>query len=91
MLVVPVAGAAQVSRSFAESLAVSVALAELAVVLGIGLAYYAEATAGGVIVLVAVAVYVCCVAAGKLLSGDDDRVATDGIDAEGSRADGVGE
>ncbi len=67
MLVVPVAGATQLSRSFRESIFVSIALAELAVLLGIGLAYYAEATAGGVIVLVAVALYGCAVAIGKLL------------------------
>ncbi len=36
MLVVPVAGATQVSRSFSESLLVSIVLAELAVLLGIG-------------------------------------------------------
>ena len=68
MLVVPVAGASQVSRSFTESLFVSVALAELAVLLGIGFAYYGEATAGGVIVLVAVSIYVLTVVAGKLQS-----------------------
>ncbi|WP_435196026.1 metal ABC transporter permease [Natronomonas sp. EA1] len=66
MLVVPVAGAAQVSRSFTESLLVSVVLAELAVLLGIGAAYYGEATAGGVIVLVAVAIYAVAVLLGKL-------------------------
>ncbi|KTG28412.1 metal ABC transporter permease [Haloferax profundi] len=66
MLVVPVAGAAQVSRSFSESLLVSVVLAELAVLLGIGLSYYGEATAGGVIVLVAVGIYVVSVAIGKV-------------------------
>jgi zinc transport system permease protein len=66
MLVVPVAGATQISRSFTESLFVSVVLAELAVLLGIGAAYYGEATAGGVIVLVAVAIYVVAVALGKL-------------------------
>ena len=66
MLVVPVAGASQVSRSFSESLVVSVVLAELAVLLGIGVAYYGGVTAGGVIVLVAVGIYVCAVAAGKL-------------------------
>jgi zinc transport system permease protein len=66
MLVVPVAGAAQVSRSFSESLLVSIVLAELAVLLGIGVSYYAEATAGGVIVLVAVAIYVGTVVVGKL-------------------------
>ena len=66
MLVVPVAGASQVSRSFNESLVVSVVLAELAVILGITAAYYGGATAGGVIVLVAVAIYVLTVGAGKL-------------------------
>jgi zinc transport system permease protein len=66
MLVVPVAGATQVSRSFTESLWLSVVLAELAVLLGIGVAYYGEATAGGVIVLVAVGIYVAAVGLGKL-------------------------
>jgi len=66
MLVVPVAGATQVSRSFSESLLVSIVLAELAVLLGIGVSYYAGATAGGVIVLVAVGIYVLSVVAGKL-------------------------
>jgi zinc transport system permease protein len=66
MLVVPVAGATQVSRSFSESLLVSVVLAELAVLLGIAVSYYAGLTAGGVIVLVAVGIYVCAVALGKL-------------------------
>ena len=66
MLVVPVAGASQVARSFNESLLISVVLAELAVILGIGASYYGEATAGGVIVLVAVAIYVAAVVIGKL-------------------------
>jgi zinc transport system permease protein len=66
MLVVPVAAAGQVAKSFTGSLFASVLLAELSVLVGIGLAYYGEATAGGVIVLVAVAVYVGAVALGKL-------------------------
>ncbi|QLG27935.1 metal ABC transporter permease [Halorarum halophilum] len=66
MLVVPVAGATQVSRSFSQSLLASIVLAQLAVILGIGVSYYAEATAGGVIVLIAVAIYVGCVVLGKL-------------------------
>jgi zinc transport system permease protein len=66
MLVVPVAGAAQLARGFTESLLLSVVLAELSVVLGIGLSYYGEVTAGGVIVLVAVAIYLSCVGIGKL-------------------------
>ncbi|WP_435064590.1 metal ABC transporter permease [Halobaculum sp. EA56] len=86
MLVVPVAGAAQVSRSFTGSLLASVVLAELAVLLGIGLSYYGEATAGGVIVLVAVAIYAACVAFGKLRAarGDDAAPELGSIDAEES-------
>jgi len=83
MLVVPVAGATQVARSFTESILVSVVLAELAVLLGIGLSYYGEATAGGVIVLVAVAIYVVSVALGKLgtTAGEPSTPETDSIDA----------
>jgi len=73
MLVVPVAGATQVSRSFTESILVSVVLAELAVLLGIGVSYYGGATAGGVIVLVAVGIYVVAVALGKLQTAVGDE------------------
>jgi zinc transport system permease protein len=88
MLVVPVAGATQVSRSFTESIFVSVVLAELAVTLGIGIAYYAGATAGGVIVLVAVAVYVGCVLLGRYReSATADAARMDTIDAGPSDSD----
>jgi len=66
MLVVPVAGATQISKSFTQSILVSIVLAELAVLLGIGAAYYGEATAGGVIVLFAVGIYVLAVVVGKV-------------------------
>jgi zinc transport system permease protein len=84
MLVVPVAGAAQVSRSFTESLLASMVLAELAVLLGIGVAYYGEATAGGVIVLVAVAIYVVAVVLGKLQTavGSEETPEIGSIEAE---------
>ncbi len=74
MLVVPVAAASQISGSFTGALLRSIVLAEIAVALGIGISYYAEATAGGVIVLVAVAIYVGCVAVGKVRQrlGDED-------------------
>ncbi|UWG51726.1 ABC-type Mn2+/Zn2+ transport system, permease component [Halalkaliarchaeum sp. AArc-CO] len=68
MLVVPVAGAAQLARSFQEALLASVILAELAVLVGITLSFHYEATAGGTIVLVAVAIYVVAVLFGKLQS-----------------------
>jgi zinc transport system permease protein len=88
MLVVPVAGATQVSRSFSESLVVSVVLAELAVLLGIGVAYYGGVTAGGVIVLVAVGIYVCAVALGKLQSarGEQATPAMGSIEADDAEA-----
>jgi len=88
MLVVPVAGATQVSRSFTGSLLVSIVLAELAIVLGMGVAYYGEATAGGVIVLVAVAIYVGAVAVGKLQTRLTDGAVPDveQIDIEESEA-----
>jgi zinc transport system permease protein len=91
MLVVPVAGAAQVSRSFNESILVSVVLAELAVLLGIGVSYYGEATAGGVIVLVAVAIYVVAVVAGKLQAALDEKATPEtgsiDVDETGSLGD----
>ena len=93
MLVVPVAGATQVSRSFSESLVVSVVLAELAVLLGIGVAFYGGVTAGGVIVLVAVGIYVCAVALGKLQSIRGDQVTPDmgSIDTDTDASAGAGD
>jgi zinc transport system permease protein len=84
MLVVPVAGATQVARSFTESLFVSVVLAELAVTLGIAIAYYGEATAGGVIVLVAVAIYALAVVLGKVQTavGEESPPEVGTIDTE---------
>ncbi|MFQ3284691.1 MAG: zinc transport system permease protein [Natronomonas sp.] len=84
MLVVPVAGAAQVSRSFNESILVSIVLAELAVILGMGVSYYGGATAGGVIVLVAVGIYVVAVVVGKLQTamGEESTPEMGSIDVE---------
>ncbi|WP_255198848.1 metal ABC transporter permease [Halorarius litoreus] len=66
MLVVPVAAATQLATSFRAALAWSVVLAEVAVLVGITLSYAYEATAGGVIVLVAVGVYLLAVVVSKL-------------------------
>ncbi|WP_369684152.1 metal ABC transporter permease [Haloarchaeobius sp. FL176] len=73
MLVVPVAGASQVARSFNESLLVSIALAELSVILGIAVSYQIGATAGGVIVLCGVGIYAVAVAVGKLKTRYGDQ------------------
>ena len=82
MLVVPVAGAAQLARSFREALLASVLLAELAVLLGITLSFYYGTTAGGTIVLVAVGVYVAAVLVGKL--GSEHAVEAGSAPEEGS-------
>jgi len=91
MLVVPVAGATQVSRSFTESLLLSVVLAQLAVLLGIGVAYYTGVTAGGIIVLTAVGIYVCTVALGKIQSALGEQATPDmgSIDADGEVGSGI--
>ncbi|WP_440763981.1 metal ABC transporter permease [Natronorubrum sp. DTA7] len=78
MLVVPVAGAAQLARSFREALLASIILAELAVLVGITLSFQYETTAGGTIVLVAVALYIGAVMLGKIQSS---RATEDTIDA----------
>jgi zinc transport system permease protein len=80
MLVVPVAGATQVARSFREALLASVILAELAVLIGITLSFHYEATAGGTIVLVAVGLYVVAVLFGKLQA--ERTVAVDSTPAQ---------
>mgnify|MGYP002760707422 CR=1 FL=1 len=82
MLVVPVAGAAQLARSFREALLASVLLAELAVLLGITLSFYYGTTAGGTIVLVAVGIYVAAVLVGKL--GSEHAVEAGSTPEEGS-------
>ncbi|MFC4246737.1 metal ABC transporter permease [Natribaculum luteum] len=86
MLVVPVAGAAQLARSFREALLASVVLAELAVLAGITLAYQYEATAGGTIVLVAVAIYVIAVLVGKAKASREPAAETRSI-ADGQTSD----
>ncbi len=92
MLVVPVAAAAQVARGFREALLASVVLAQIAVLLGITLSYRYETTAGGTIVLVAVAVYIGMVIAGKLQSRrsvvEDTGAVTGGIEADAEESPG---
>ncbi len=79
MLVVPVAGAAQIARSFREALLASVILAELAVLLGITLSFQYETTAGGTIVLVAVGIYIAAVLFGKVQSSEDPVAETGAV------------
>jgi zinc transport system permease protein len=80
MLVVPVAAAAQLADSFRGALLASILVAELAVLVGITLAYEFEATAGGVIVLVAVAIYVGSVLLGKYREATAATPATEPVE-----------
>ncbi|WP_144905838.1 metal ABC transporter permease [Halobellus captivus] len=91
MLVVPVAAASQLSRSFTESIYVSIVLAEAAVLLGIGVAYYGRATGGPVIVLVAVGIYVIAVLAGKVRTALTGQTAPSTGRIEVNRAPSTGD
>ncbi|MFW6434951.1 MAG: metal ABC transporter permease [Halovenus sp.] len=84
MLVVPVAGAAQLARGFRGALLASVILAEIAVLVGITLSYQYETTAGGTIVLVAVVIYIGAVLVGKLRTQEADATETQSIPDERS-------
>lgn len=57
MLVVPVAAAARIARSFAQSLLLAVLVAEFAGIVGVTVSYQYGVAAGGSIVLVAIAGY----------------------------------
>jgi zinc transport system permease protein len=74
MLVVPVAAATQIARSFRQSLVLSVVAAEISVLVGVTVSYGYGTAAGGTIVLAAIAVYALAVAASSLGA----RVGTDG-------------
>ena len=58
MLVIPVAAAAQVAKSFKQSILLAVLAAELAAIAGVTLSYVYGIAAGGSIVVTAIAVYV---------------------------------
>ncbi|WP_172404585.1 metal ABC transporter permease, partial [Halorubrum lacusprofundi] len=62
------AAAAKAARGFRVALLASVVLAQIAVLAGITLSFHYHTTAGGTIVLVAVAVYIAAVLAGKAQS-----------------------
>ncbi|WP_439027224.1 metal ABC transporter permease [Haloarchaeobius sp. DT45] len=66
LLVVPVATAMQVARSFRQSLVLAIVAAQVAVLSGTTLSYTYGIAAGGTIVLVAIAGYLLAAAIGKL-------------------------
>src|SRR5690606_30073045 len=57
MMVVPVAAAAQVARSYRQTLLLASAIGALSAVVGLLLAFYADTTPGASIVVVAIGCY----------------------------------
>ncbi|QLG26363.1 metal ABC transporter permease [Halorarum halophilum] len=66
MLVVPVAAATQLARSFKHSLLLAIAAAQVAVLSGTTLSYAHGIAAGGTIVLVAIGVYLVAALVGRI-------------------------
>jgi len=89
MLVVPVAAAARVARTFKQSLLYGVLAAEFAGVAGVTIAYHFGVAAGGSIVLAAIAVYAATLAADSLPTptlrsvGALDSSETNAVEADG--------
>ncbi|GAA4888346.1 metal ABC transporter permease [Streptomonospora salina] len=67
LMVVPVAAAQQLSRSFRVTLALAVAIGVAAALGGLSTAFYADVAPGAAIVLLALGVFAAAVAAGYLL------------------------
>jgi len=66
MLVVPVAAAAQVARSFKQSILLAILAGEFAAIAGVTLSYVYGLAAGGSIVVAAIAVYVAALGSREL-------------------------
>jgi len=69
MLVVPVAAAALVARSFKQSILLAILAAEFAAIVGVTISYRYGLAAGGSIVLAAIGVYATVLTAEKLTTG----------------------
>ncbi|WP_344972571.1 metal ABC transporter permease [Salinactinospora qingdaonensis] len=67
LMVVPVAAAQQLSRSFRITMALAVVIGVLAALGGLSTAYYADVAPGAAIVLIALAVFTCAVVVGRVL------------------------
>lgn len=67
LTVIPVAAAAQLARSFRQTLFMAVALGLLAVIAGLVLSFYLDLAAGGTIVLTALAIFLVCAGLKPLL------------------------
>jgi zinc transport system permease protein len=71
MLVVPVAAAALVARSFKQSILLAILAAEFAAIVGVTVSYRYGLAAGGSIVLAAIGVYATVLTAEKLTTGTE--------------------
>lgn len=69
MLVVPVAAASQVSKSFRETLYLSVIIGQVSTIAGILFANYHSLPPGGSIVVIAIGIYLACVVISSYLAG----------------------
>jgi len=69
MLVVPVAAAALVARSFKQSILLAILAAEFAAIVGVTISYRYGLAAGGSIVLAAIGVYAAVLTTEKLTNG----------------------
>ncbi|OPJ56378.1 metal ABC transporter permease [Alkalithermobacter paradoxus] len=61
LVVIPVAAAMQVSKSFKNTLILSCVFGEISVLCGIILSYYFDLASGGIIVLISIFILLCCV------------------------------
>jgi ABC-type Mn2+/Zn2+ transport systems, permease components len=74
LMVVPVAAAQQLARSFRATVCLSVLLGVLAALTGLSTAFYTDTAPGAAIVLVAIAVFVAAAGGGILLRGRRSRI-----------------
>ncbi|GAB3459718.1 metal ABC transporter permease [Streptomonospora sediminis] len=82
LMVVPVAAAQQLSRSFRVTLAVAVAIGTVAALSGLSTAYYVDVAPGAAIVLIALAVFAVAVVGGYLLRSMRGAVRATGRSAD---------
>lgn len=78
LMVVPVAAAQQLTRSFRATVRLAVLLGVLAALTGLSTAYYTDTAPGAAIVLVAIALFVAAAGGGILLRGRRSRTAPEG-------------
>ena len=74
LMIVPVASAQVLARSFRSTLVLAVVVGVVAAVAGVVISYYQDTPSGGTIVLVAIAVFGTAVLAGRVQGAVHARV-----------------